>query len=101
MQPQQHALARDDGHPAVPRDAIISLTSPRRMAKPGRQRCHTYRRRAVLARRLGYIDHFHFDSANGLRQQGHSPSWPRASDEKADGCGSVVIALNASGARWA
>lgn len=36
---------------------------------------------------------------NFLRQQGHSPSNPFTSDVKAIGCGSVMIALNANGAR--
>lgn len=40
-------------------------------------------------------------SPNGLLQHGHSPSWPLTSDQKALGCGSVMIALKASGARWA
>lgn len=39
--------------------------------------------------------------AKGLRQQGHSPSMPRASARNAAGCGRVVIALKAKGARWA
>ena len=38
---------------------------------------------------------------NHLRQQGHSPTNPFTSDIKAVGCGSVMIALNANGARWA
>ena len=37
-------------------------------------------------------------SANRRRQHGHSPSKPLTSAVKADGCGSVMIALNASGA---
>ncbi len=40
-------------------------------------------------------------SANGRRQQGHSPSCPWIRAENAVGCGMVMIALNASGARWA
>jgi hypothetical protein len=40
-------------------------------------------------------------SAKPLRQHGHSPSCPLSSAENAVGCGSVMIALNASGARWA
>jgi hypothetical protein len=38
---------------------------------------------------------------NFLRQQGHSPSNPFVSDVNAIGSGSVMIALNASGTRWA
>src|SRR5947209_6148990 len=40
-------------------------------------------------------------SANGRRQQGHSPSCPWIRAENAVGCGMDMIALNASGARWA
>ena len=40
-------------------------------------------------------------SANGLLQHGHSPSYPLTRAENAVGCGKVVIALNASGARCA
>jgi hypothetical protein len=40
-------------------------------------------------------------SVKRLLQQGHSPSNPFDNAEKADGCGIVMIALNASGARWA
>ncbi len=40
-------------------------------------------------------------SANRLRQHGHSPSHPLMSAANADGCGMVVIALNANGARCA
>lgn len=36
-----------------------------------------------------------------FNKQGHSPSNPFIRAEKADGCGMVMIALNASGARWA
>ena len=38
-------------------------------------------------------------SPKRLRQQGHSPSYPLTSAAKADGCGIVMIALNAKGAR--
>ena len=37
-------------------------------------------------------------AAELLRQQGHSPSNHFASDVKAIGCGSIMIALNAIGA---
>ena len=40
-------------------------------------------------------------SANRRRQHGHSPSCPLMSDENAVGCGMVMIALNANGARCA
>ena len=40
-------------------------------------------------------------SAKRLRQHGHSPSNPLASDENADGWGMVMMALYASGARSA
>jgi hypothetical protein len=40
-------------------------------------------------------------SANRLRQHGHSLSPPRRIAENALGCGSVMIARKASGARWA
>jgi hypothetical protein len=40
-------------------------------------------------------------SANGLRQHGHSPSYPLRRAENAVGCGRAIIALKASGARWA
>jgi len=40
-------------------------------------------------------------SGNGLLQHGHSPSYPLTRAENAVGCGRVVIALNASGARCA
>jgi len=40
-------------------------------------------------------------SANRRRQQGHSPSNPWTRAANADGCGSVMIALNANGARCA
>ena len=38
---------------------------------------------------------------NGRRQQGHSLSMPLMSDMNAEGCGIVMIALKASGSRWA
>ena len=38
-------------------------------------------------------------SAKRLRQHGHSPSKPLTSAANADGWGSVMIALNANGAR--
>lgn len=40
-------------------------------------------------------------SANRLRQHGHSPSFPLRMVENALGCGSVMIARKASGARCA
>src|SRR5262249_29250012 len=51
--------------------------------------------------RIGHIARDYAASANRLRQHGHSPSNPRASAANAVGCGRVMIALNASGARWA
>ncbi len=50
---------------------------------------------------VGGIDRSYEASANRLRQQGHSPSYPLMRAENADGCGSVMIALNANGARCA
>jgi hypothetical protein len=38
-------------------------------------------------------------SVNRLLQQGHWPSKPFVRAEKAEGCGMVMIALNASGTR--
>jgi hypothetical protein len=46
---------------------------------------------------LGHLDRLHAVSVNRLRQQGHSPSNPRANAENAVGCGRVMIALNARG----
>ena len=43
----------------------------------------------------------HEASANGRRQHGQWRSKPFTSAVKADGCGSVMIALYANGARWA
>lgn len=38
---------------------------------------------------------------NGLRQHGHSPSWPLTSERNAEGCAMVMMARNASGSRCA
>ena len=49
----------------------------------------------------GWTGHIHFvqdASANRVRQHGHSPSYPLRSAANADGCGIVMMALNASGA---
>jgi hypothetical protein len=43
----------------------------------------------------------HVASVKRLWQHGHAPSNPRTSAKKALGCGSVIIARNAGGARWA
>lgn len=48
---------------------------------------------------LGPLARCYHASENGRRQQGHSPSKPLTRVEKALGCGSVIIALNARGAR--
>ena len=56
------------------------------------------------ARKAASDDHIaraYDSSANGLLQHGHSPSYPLTRAENAVGCGRVVIALNASGARCA
>src|SRR5258708_1606881 len=75
-----------------------SPVSLRDLALPGRQ--HSAQRTSVCrtdARKTVVYD----ASANVRRQHGHSPSNPLTSARNADGCGSVVIALNASGARCA
>lgn len=51
--------------------------------------------------RFGPIIRIGQASANPRRQHGHSPSCPLSSAENAVGCGIVIIALNANGARWA
>lgn len=51
--------------------------------------------------RAGHIDRIYETSAKRLRQHGHSPSYPLTSAVNADGCGMVIIALNANGARCA
>jgi hypothetical protein len=50
---------------------------------------------------ISWSPHSHPASANRLRQHGHSPSCPLIRANNAVGCGSVMIALKASGARWA
>jgi hypothetical protein len=65
----------------------------------------TNRKYLARALQLGFGEFSHRPnypaSANGRRQQGHSPSCPWIRAENAVGCGMVMIALNASGARWA
>jgi hypothetical protein len=50
---------------------------------------------------FGHIDRVYPASAKRRRQHGHSSSCPWIRAENAVGCGRVMIALNANGARWA
>jgi hypothetical protein len=64
-------------------------SSSRCSNEPAKSKCHSCRRPIQPA------------SANRRRQHGHSLPLPRTEAWNAVGCGSVMIARNASGARWA
>jgi hypothetical protein len=55
----------------------------------------------ISSRYFGHIALIYPASANLLRQHGHSPSKPLTNAKNALGCGNVMMALNASGARCA
>ena len=60
---------------------------------------HILLRACTTLSSVGSLDRRYEASAKRLRQQGHSPSYPLTRAANADGCGRVMIALNANGAR--
>jgi hypothetical protein len=88
---------------ATTQDSFIRTQKNRRprQAQPLRKNQEENRFDLTNSFRNGHLARICQASANPRRQRGHSPSCPLSSAENPVGCGIVVIALNANGARWA